>query len=163
MSSPTTTLSPAASAAAAEASAIMHAIKHKGEHVRSFAVASNKLLIWLMRTNQDYPKDIWYFLACTVGVAALLNIVSVVWAFWRRQAFRRERALAQSPTSINVGTHGIFHRVANAIISTSRIVAFRLRLPAVRLSVLEALLTAIYLMALLIWTFVNSTSSYPVI
>ncbi|KAI0092058.1 ferric reductase NAD binding domain-containing protein [Irpex rosettiformis] len=138
MSSPGDTPDPAASAAAAaasaEASAIMHAIKHKGEH--------------------QYPIDIWYFLASTVGVAAVLNVASVIWAFWRRQEVRR--GTTSGIVSGKAQTNGIFTRLAYAAVAASRIVAFRWRVPTIRLSILEALLTAIYLMALLIWLLANT-------
>ncbi|KAI0701818.1 ferric reductase NAD binding domain-containing protein [Cytidiella melzeri] len=46
--------------------------------------------------------------------------------------------------------------IPSALISATRIAAFRLRIPSINLSVLEAILTAIYLMALLIWQFSNT-------
>lgn len=154
----TDTLTPAASAAAAaaeaSASAVMHAIKHKGEHV-CLASFTAYIVEYSHVPRQAYPVDIWYFLASTVGVAAILNIASVIWAFWRQRSTQRSYTSGDVLAS---QTHGICARLANSIVTGIRIVAFRWRVPAIRLSVLEAFLTSIYLMALLLWTFVNSES-----
>ena len=149
-------ITPAASAAAAaaeaSASAVMHAIKHKGERV-CLANFTAYIVECSYGMRQAYPVDIWYFLASTVGVAAILNIASVIWAFWRRRSTQRSYISGDVPAS---KTNGICARLANCIVTGIRIVALRWRIPTIRLSILEAFLTSMYLMALLIWTFVNS-------
>ncbi|KAI0347145.1 hypothetical protein BDW22DRAFT_1425211 [Trametopsis cervina] len=123
MSNPTSLVSRAAVVAD-------HAIKHKGEH--------------------DYPFDLWYFIAGVVGVAVAFNVISIVWAFMRRQ-----HSAAPSKGPQPIGQKSLW-RLPSAILSGIRIVAFRWRFPLIKLSVLEGWLTAIYLVAILIWEFANT-------
>lgn len=102
---------------------------------------------------QDYPIDIAYFVVAIIGLATALNILSIFWAFYRRHTMRRGPVSAK-PTS-SAGQISLL-RLPSALLTASRIFAFRLRLPAIHMSLLETLLTCIYLMALLIWQFANS-------
>lgn len=104
--------------------------------------------------RQDYPFDVWYFVTGIVGVAVALNIISIVWAFWRRQTLRRGPNPRQAKSDGGIS----LLRLPSAIVTASRIVAFRWRIPKVNMSILETFLTCVYLMALLIWEFVNSES-----
>lgn len=80
-----------------------------------------------------------------------LNILSIMWAFKRRWALKRP-ASPQVPSSGKVS----LRRVPAAALTASRIVAFRWRIPAVNMTLLEIFMTAMYLMAVMIWEFVNS-------
>lgn len=111
----------------ASAAAIAKAIKHKGEH--------------------EYPKDTLYFVFSFVAVGIIINAYSIVWAFWRRH----RPAKAEACTSKNVVV-----RLFAAGLTAIRIFAFRWRLPAINLYLLEILLSCLYLLALLLWTFCNT-------
>ena len=80
-----------------------------------------------------------------------LNIFSILWAFKRRRDLKR-------PSSLPAASSGkvSLKRLPAAALTASRILAFRWRIPAVSMTLLEVFLTSMYLMAVLIWEFVNS-------
>lgn len=137
--------SSAAKAAAASAAA-MKAIKHRGETVR--ALHRRPRAPPLLTAPQEYPKDMVYFVFSFVAAAAAINVYSVGWAYWRR--YRLAKADPPSPPKAGLG------RLPAAVLTACRIVSFRLRIPSINLYVLEILLSAFYLLALLLWTFCNS-------
>ena len=106
-----------------------------------------------------------YFVFAFVGAAIIINLWSVVWAFWRRHRLAKGE---HTPPSRTKGEHAPpssngqvrLGRLPAAVLTASRIVAFRLRIPAVNLYLLEILLSSFYLMALMLWTFCNSKWAY---
>ncbi|PSS35471.1 hypothetical protein PHLCEN_2v1626 [Hermanssonia centrifuga] len=101
------------------------------------------------------PKHIWYFLSCTIAVAMFINLASVAWAFHRRRVLRRGGDRPQPhPRNGKVS----LRRLPSAVVTASRIFAFRWRIPHVHMYVIEVLLTAIYLLVTLLWEFVNSNN-----
>ena len=100
---------------------------------------------------QQSPKQLWYFVACTIGLAMFLNILSILWAFKRRWALKRS-----SPPSVSSTGRVSLRRAPAAALTASRILAFRWRIPAVNMTLMEVFLTSMYLMAVLIWEFVHS-------
>ncbi|KAF7789296.1 hypothetical protein EIP86_000240 [Pleurotus ostreatoroseus] len=131
----TTSLSPSASASKA-------------------AAAASKAL--RKKLNTQNPKQLWWFLACTIGVAMFLNIFSILWAFKRRRDLKRP----SSPPAASSGKVSL-KRLPAAALTASRILAFRWRIPAVSMTLLEVFLTSMYLMAVLIWEFVNTSNLAP--
>ncbi|THG97143.1 hypothetical protein EW026_g4808 [Hermanssonia centrifuga] len=101
------------------------------------------------------PKHIWYFLSCTIAVATFINLASVAWAFHRRRVLRRG---GERPPFRPRNGKVSLRRLPNAVLTASRIFSFRWRIPHVNMYVIEALLTAIYLLATLLWEFVNSNN-----
>ncbi|KAJ3540668.1 hypothetical protein NM688_g6196 [Phlebia brevispora] len=81
-----------------------------------------------------------------------LNIFSVLWAFKRRHTLKRadRAAVTRSNGSVSI------RRLPSAVLTAARIFAFRWHVPAVNMTLLEVLLTSLYLMAVLIWEFVNT-------
>ena len=94
----------------------------------------------------------WYLFLCIIAVATLNNVISILWAWYRRRARARggNTASSQKKGALNIW------RVPDAILAATRIFAFRWRIPAVSMTLLEALLGSIYIVALFTWGFANS-------
>ncbi len=112
-------------------------------------------LILLLTDLQEYPKQIWYLIVCIIAVATANNIVSIIWAWYRRRHARTERF---GPTSLPRKGTLSYWLIPSAIIGAYRIVAFRLRIPAISMTLLDVLLGCIYILALFTWCFANSSS-----
>lgn len=116
----------------------------------SLAIASHKSAV-----RQEYPKQLWYFVASGIALFILANI----WSKLRRRA--RRNALYREPPSFpkNIYTGPIsWRRLPAAIGTTWDIAAYRWTIPFGQnhvLSLAELGVTALYAAAVLTWNFVN--------
>ncbi|TCD70805.1 hypothetical protein EIP91_001495 [Steccherinum ochraceum] len=92
----------------------------------------------------QFPKYVWYLYACIIAAAGLVNVVSLLWARWRRHKY------TSTTTSTTTLKKGIIStsRLPAAILAASRVAAFRWRIPAVHMTLLEVLLTITYIVVL---------------
>ncbi|OCH90968.1 hypothetical protein OBBRIDRAFT_875289 [Obba rivulosa] len=105
-----------------------------------------------------YAKELWYLVGSVIGVAVAIHGSSIVWAWHARRSSRRQDE-SRSPQAREAAV-SLWH-LPGAILTASRIGALRWRIPFTELTVLEALLTAIYLAAILVWEFANTQDLQP--
>ncbi|TFY77429.1 hypothetical protein EWM64_g6580, partial [Hericium alpestre] len=129
-----------AAAAAASVSAHLHAIKHRGE--------------------SEYPKQVWYLTLSALCLATLVNISCIAWS-WGRVHLRSK----SQPVNEAAHKDGFsIVRIPAAILTASRIIAFRWQIPlgtTFSMSVFEVFISMIYMSALLIWEFVHTNNLDP--
>jgi ferric-chelate reductase len=105
---------------------------------------------------QEYPKRVWYILTGAIALATVINILS---AFWRFTRVRGGPSVAKT-WSPSVRARGpSLRRIPAAMLTASRILAFRWRIlmgTSYSMSLLEAFITLVYLAILLIHDFVHS-------
>jgi ferric-chelate reductase len=112
--------------------------------------------------RQEYPKQLWYFVASGIALFVLANF----WANLRRHA-RRSTLIAKplSYNSTNIYTGPIsWRRLPVAIGSAWNIAAYRWTVPYGKnhiLSLTELGVTILYAGAVLTWSFVNCQSHPP--
>ncbi|KAF9261634.1 hypothetical protein L218DRAFT_1045066 [Marasmius fiardii PR-910] len=107
--------------------------------------------------TQEYPKEVWYFLASFIGFISLCRIFS--WAC-------KNVVRSGGPTQLKEG-NGLslksvirWRRLPWAVMSLYRIFAFRLvfTVGGYSLNMAEVALTCSYIVVLFTWTFVNTTT-----
>jgi ferric-chelate reductase len=114
----------------------------------------------LLSRWQEYPKQLWYFVAS--GIALL--ILSNLWSILRRRA-RRSALLRSAPsfTPTNIYTGPISWRRLPAAIGTAwNIAAYRWTIPYGQnhvLSLTELCVTTLYAAAVFTWSFINCQPS----
>lgn len=108
-----------------------------------------------------YAEEIWWLETSIIGFATLVNLFSVYWAWRRGRALRRpgySGSKGSKTGDISVGDKVFVTRLPAAVLTASRIVAFRWRIPYVNMTVLELFLTIAYMAALFIWDFTRCAS-----
>ncbi|KAJ7675188.1 ferric reductase NAD binding domain-containing protein [Mycena rosella] len=100
----------------------------------------------------EYPKQLWYFLATFLALVAICHFVSVISAYFTRQHVRPK---ADAPLR-----HGVsWDRLPLAFLELFRTITFRWSITiagAYTLNVADFVLAAMYLTILFTWTFINS-------
>ncbi|KAI0677101.1 hypothetical protein C8Q78DRAFT_66778 [Trametes maxima] len=95
------------------------------------------------RHKDPKPENAYWGILALLGVATVINGCFLAWAAYRRfHARDKQDASAASPR--HNGRLSL-RRLPHAILSASRIVGFRLRIPFVEMTLLEAFLSFIYL------------------
>ncbi|KAF8589882.1 hypothetical protein K439DRAFT_1404572 [Ramaria rubella] len=120
---------------------------------------------------QDYPRQIWIFLATLIGILALFRLRELL-VFWRRKRRGDPSHLCQ------ISDQSIFHgkpvnqitsvkvslnRVPPAITNAFRIIMYRINLPIGMGSVLngaEVTVISGYIIAIFTWEFINCELCY---
>ncbi|THH32759.1 hypothetical protein EUX98_g1465 [Antrodiella citrinella] len=102
--------------------------------------------------EQEFPKYLWYFYACVIAAAAMVNLCSMIWAWWRR---RKYSSMTTSTITLRKGVVSS-NRMPAAIISATRIVAFRWRIPSVDMTLLEVLLTITFMVIYFCFEWTNT-------
>ncbi|KAF7789159.1 hypothetical protein EIP86_000096 [Pleurotus ostreatoroseus] len=109
---------------------------------------------------KDFPRHIWYFVACNIFLAILANIFTAAWA-WQRRRDARNGISPQVEEEVPCTTgKRSWRNLPAALLTGWRILVYRRRIPHVRMYVLELILTVIYMIALMIYTHVYITE-YP--
>lgn len=115
----------------------------------------------------EYPKQTMYFVASIIAVACILHVSASISNFLAiRRARNKSRARpvtrgekeAQSAEGGRSTQALSLRRIPLAILNFSRVVAFRVSVPTgslSRLTLIEVILPVLYLVALLIWEFIN--------
>ncbi|KAJ3896621.1 ferric reductase NAD binding domain-containing protein [Lentinula edodes] len=99
--------------------------------------------IRIQRAN-EYPHEVWFFLACLIALIALSRLLS----------FAPEKSSSHSKAVVN------FRNLPLALVNLFRVVAFRFTLDfgSYSLNLTEVMLTLMYMAALFTWTFINTTN-----
>lgn len=109
--------------------------------------------------TEDYPHEVWFFLACLLGLVIIFRFL----AFVCSKVFRRRLPLSQDPEKVSNSqpTSRVFsfQNLPLALVNVVRIVAFRLTLDfgSFSINLTEVVLTLMYIAALFTWTFINTT------
>ncbi|KAI0695921.1 hypothetical protein BC835DRAFT_921881 [Cytidiella melzeri] len=107
-----------------------------------------------------YGYRSWYIITGIIGAAVVINLFLIFWAWKSRHALRRQNpsasAVAEPARSRASGNGNVsVRRIPVAILTASRVVAFRRRISAVNGTLLEVFLTVGYLAVMLAFTFNN--------
>jgi len=113
-----------------------------------------------MYRNKEYPKRLWYCIACFIALVAFFQFASNMYAKFSRNGRSQltadpERSSVQPRRSLSI------RRLPVAILNVYRIVAFRCTIPIgghLTINMAEVTVTAAYIVALFTWAFIDSTS-----
>ncbi|KAF5389874.1 hypothetical protein D9757_003573 [Collybiopsis confluens] len=116
----------------------------------SKAAASADKALRIHRAD-EYPHQVWYFLASVIGLVAVFRFLSFVWS----KVFKRKRLSQQSK-----GNRTSLQKLPTVMFALYRVVAFRLTLDfgSFSLNLTEVVLTMMYIAALFTWTLINTTN-----
>ena len=105
-----------------------------------------------------YPKEVWFFLASFIFLVALLQFVSFLYTKTRRIA--KPRSSDSESRSVPIGRGISLRWIPLAASNAYRAIAFRstISIGQCTLNVAEVVLTAMYIIALFTWEFINSLS-----
>lgn len=117
------------------------------------AVLTNALL--------QYINSTWWIFTGIIGLAMVLNLFSIFWAWRSRHALRRPPPPQSSDSENSRATtpgqgKASLRRLPNAILTSIRIVAFRWRVPFLSGTILELFLAFSYLAILFVYALIQS-------
>ncbi|KAI0320573.1 ferric reductase NAD binding domain-containing protein [Amylostereum chailletii] len=108
---------------------------------------------------EDYPKQVWYFLACFIGLVGLANHVSLISFHRHRHRFPAQGdAETQRPSSTGSIS---YRRLPLAAVNAWRVIAFRSHVRighSYSLNLAEVFMTATYITILFVWTMYNTNA-----
>ncbi|KAI0353508.1 hypothetical protein OH77DRAFT_1458037 [Trametes cingulata] len=107
-----------------------------------------------------YIEHVWYGLLGLLGLATIINVSFLTWATYRRYKSRSGRTSAPSHSSLSSRRLAL-RRIPHAILAGSRIVSFRWRIPHIDMTLLELVLTLVYLGGCLAWSFAPREIGLP--
>ncbi|KAH8105977.1 FAD-binding domain-containing protein [Cristinia sonorae] len=102
--------------------------------------------------QNEFTKYTWYLYVSVFFLAALVNIATLLWAQYRR---RKYTSSTTTSTTIKKGSIST-SRVPAAILTATRIAAYRWRLPAINMTLLEVLLAVMYTTVLMCLEWTNT-------
>ena len=102
-----------------------------------------------------HPEYVWYAILSLLGLATILNAFFLAWTTFRRYRVRHEQPKSTSRPTGRLA----LRRVPQAILSASRILSYRLRIPYVDMTLLELTLVTLYMAGCLAWVFSPSMCS----
>ena len=123
----------------------------------SFAASSPDRAI-TSRRNKEYPKEVWYFVACFIFLVSLFHHGS--WIVSKLSKRRARKVDAEGGTDPSKGHFSVRH-IPRAIVNAYRVMAFRWTFElgsSYTLNMAEVFVSCAYIIALFVWTFINSTS-----
>ncbi|KAJ4488390.1 ferric reductase NAD binding domain-containing protein [Lentinula aciculospora] len=124
---------------------------------KSVAPPNPDKAIRIERAN-DYPHEVWFFLACLIGLVAVFRLLSFVFSKLSKRNGRSsgdsEKGSSQPKAVMNI------RNLPLALVNCYRVVAFRFTFDfgSYSLNLAEILLTMMYMAALFTWTFINTTN-----
>ncbi|KAI0332387.1 hypothetical protein GY45DRAFT_1369109 [Cubamyces sp. BRFM 1775] len=104
-----------------------------------------------------HPEYVWYAILGLLGLATILNALFLAWATFRRYRARHEQPRSASRPSGRLA----LRRIPQAILSASRIMSYRLRIPYVDMTLLELTLVILYMAGCLAWVFSPTDNIKP--
>lgn len=113
------------------------------------------------RGEQEYPKQVWYIVLSGIAAGTLVNVVSILWTYYRVN-FAPKKSNDAEAGDAPVKHRPALRRVPAALVTLGRVVALRWRFVVASeagLSVLEAFMTAMYLVALIGHEFIHCAYS----
>lgn len=123
---------------------------------KSVAPLNPDKAIRTQRAN-EYPHEVWFFLACLIALVAVSRLLSFVCSKVSRHGSGLssqdpEKSSSHSKAVVN------FRNLPLALVNIFRVVAFRFTLDfgSYSLNLTEVVLTLMYMAALFTWTFINS-------
>jgi len=117
------------------------------------ATAADKALAH--QYNEEYPKQVWWMVACFLFLVGITNYGSIA----LRKLFRGKRKPADVEADGRIVRHAAsIRRLPLAISNAYSVLAFRTTLSVgpFSLNLAEVALTIVYIAALFIWSFINS-------
>ncbi|KAI0322907.1 ferric reductase like transmembrane component-domain-containing protein [Amylostereum chailletii] len=115
--------------------------------------------------TEEYPKQVWYCIACFLFLLILGNAISWL-SLWRRSRRRRAQANSkvQDPEASNRQGNGrvALGRIHVALVNAWRVIAFRSVIyigDNYTISLTEVFITAAYITALFAWALMNTTNT----
>ncbi|KIJ53374.1 hypothetical protein M422DRAFT_202279 [Sphaerobolus stellatus SS14] len=111
-----------------------------------------------------YPKEIWYLVVCVIFLASICHLSSVLWSIRTVRKNRPTSKQIDNPSSETLPggrttAKSSIRRLPLAIVNAFRIVAFRWTIPlggTLRVNFVEIFTTVGYLVAILVWEFINT-------
>ncbi|KAH8091672.1 ferric reductase NAD binding domain-containing protein [Cristinia sonorae] len=113
-------------------SAQLHAIKHRGERA--------------------FPEFTWWLYLSMMGTATLVSLAWKIWSWSERRT-----RLKSPPSATRTGTVSLT-RLPAALLTATRIVTLRWRIPHISMNVLEILLTLLYILLLFSLEFTSTNN-----
>ncbi|KZT06684.1 iron reductase [Laetiporus sulphureus 93-53] len=109
--------------------------------------------------QKEYPKEVWYFVACFIFVVILGQLGS--WVVSRVSSRKRTNSTVDAEAGAETSLRQFsVRRIPSAIVNAYRVIAFRWTLgfgSSYTLNLAEVFVTCAYIIALFIWEFVNTT------
>ncbi|KAI0368123.1 hypothetical protein BV20DRAFT_999348 [Pilatotrama ljubarskyi] len=105
-------------------------------------------------------EHVWYSLLALLGLATIINATFLTWATYRRFQSRSGRPTAPSRPSPS-SRRLVLRRLPHAALAAFRIFSFRLRIPHIDMTLLELVLTVLYLGGCLAWSFAPRDNILP--
>ncbi|KAJ3815726.1 ferric reductase NAD binding domain-containing protein [Lentinula lateritia] len=113
--------------------------------------------IRIQRAN-EYPHEVWFFLACLIALVAMSRLLSFVCS----KVLKHNGLSSQDPERSSTHSKAVvnFRNLPLALVNIFRVVAFRFTLDfgSYSLNLTEVILTLMYMAALFTWTFINTTN-----
>ncbi|KAF8512481.1 ferric reductase NAD binding domain-containing protein [Gautieria morchelliformis] len=117
--------------------------------------------------SSEYPKEVWYLVASVIFVASLFHILSFLWNYTRKASLIGHISSRQAGSDLSIegarsprpSTSVSLRRLPQAISSAFRITAFRWTVKLggnLTANLVEITVIGGYLIALLVWEFVNT-------
>ncbi|KAI0650292.1 ferric reductase NAD binding domain-containing protein [Trametes meyenii] len=100
---------------------------------------------------------IWYGILGLLALATLLNAVYLAWATLRRYRARHGKSTSSHRPTGKVA----LRRLPQAVVSGSRIVSFRMRIPYIDMTLFELVLTMVYIGGCLAWCLTPTDGLLP--
>ncbi|KAI0368124.1 hypothetical protein BV20DRAFT_1054312 [Pilatotrama ljubarskyi] len=106
-------------------------------------------------------RNAYWGVLALMGVATIINGCFVAWALYRRYRARRKPVAEAASTPSRPSGRLSLRRLPHAVLSASRIVGFRLRIPFVEMTMVEFALTIMYLAGCLAFALAPTDNVLP--
>ncbi|KAI0353509.1 hypothetical protein OH77DRAFT_1483339, partial [Trametes cingulata] len=106
-------------------------------------------------------RNAYWGVLALMGLATIINGCFVTWALYRRYRARRKPVPDAAPAHSRPNGRLSLRRLPHAILSASRIVGFRLRIPFVEMTLVEFALTIMYLAGCLAFALAPTDNVLP--
>ncbi|KAI0772096.1 hypothetical protein BD413DRAFT_492758 [Trametes elegans] len=118
-------------------------------------------LVYVAHKRPQIQNAYWGIFSL-IGVATVINACFIAWATYRRrQARRRKDVSAATPHPSGSNGRASIRRLPHAILSASRIVGFRMRIPYIDMTLVEAVLSVMYMAGCLAFAFAPTDNLKP--
>ena len=118
--------------------------------------------------NIEYPNETWYFIGCAIFLISLFHFVSLLWSLGRKSSLLSANQASDDPSSEGARSPKpmasvSLRRIPLAITSAFRIAVFRSTVPLgsnFSMNLAESAIIGGYLIAMLVWEFINSKPAF---
>ncbi|KAE9397964.1 hypothetical protein BT96DRAFT_921065 [Gymnopus androsaceus JB14] len=126
---------------------------------RAHASSNPDKAIRVQRAN-EYPHEVWFFLACMIGLIAVFRFLAFVSSkVFRRRNFDLSQDSEKGFSSQSTNRALNLRNIPLVLVNMYRITAFRFTLDfgSFSINLAEVVLTSMYMAALFVWAFINTT------